>query len=97
MSFNSLKAELGSWSLGSDQKLFELLQSFSRQLDEKSNSCLRHVDELRFEVLEAEVGLRNTFNEFLMLGSSQFIENVCPTKGSIPFRFLYVFISTESL
>lgn len=76
MDFSSLKTELGSWSLGSDQKLFELLQSFSRRLDERSNSCLRSVDDLRFEVLEAEAGLRNTFNEFLMLGSSQFIENV---------------------
>jgi len=37
---------------------------------------MHQVEGLDFEVSDLDVGLRNTFNEFLMLGNSQFIENV---------------------
>lgn len=73
---DSLKQEVESWSLASDQKLLESLQSLSAQFLDRSQSCISKVSELSFEVTTSEVSLRNTFNEFLMLGNAQFIENV---------------------
>jgi hypothetical protein len=35
------------------------------------------VDELVYETKESEIKLYNTFNEFIMLSNSKFIENVC--------------------
>lgn len=73
---DQLKAEVNNWSLASDCKLLEYLQKFSSGLTEKTKNFVGKIDELSFEVAESEVGLHNTFNEFLMLGNSQFIENV---------------------
>ncbi len=73
---SSLRAENGNWNLSSDQKLLEALQSLSKHIAEKSHDCIKKVNDLGAEVCESEAGLRNTFNEFLMLGNSQFIENV---------------------
>ncbi len=73
---SQLKAEADSWSLASDCKLLEYLQGFSTGLTEKTRTFVGKVEELTFDVAESEVCLRNTFNEFLMLGNSQFIENV---------------------
>lgn len=73
---NQLKLEVDSWSLASDCKLLEYLQNFSSNLTDKTKSFVGKVEELTFDVAESEVCLRNTFNEFLMLGNSQFIENV---------------------
>jgi hypothetical protein len=71
-----LKSEVDSWSLASDCKLLEYLQTFSNGLTEKTKTFVGKVEDLTFDVAESEVCLRNTFNEFLMLGNSQFIENV---------------------
>jgi hypothetical protein len=75
MRMEALKADVASWSLASDQKLLEALQSLSSQFLDRSHACISKVNELRSEVATSEVSLRNTFNEFLMLGNSQFIEN----------------------
>lgn len=79
MDIAAVKEDLANWRLSSDQKLLETLQSFSNLIAERSQSCIKKVDELGFEVSESEVSLRNTFNEFLMLGNTQFIENVSVT------------------
>ena len=71
-----LKGEVDAWSLASDCKLLEYLQHFSSGLTEKTKTFVDQVEELTFDVAESEVCLRNTFNEFLMLGNTQFIENV---------------------
>lgn len=71
-----LKSEVSSWSLASDQKLLEALQRLSNQFVDQAQSCMGKVSELGQDVVTSEVCLRNTFNEFLMLGNSQFIENV---------------------
>ena len=41
----------------------------------KSKDLATRVNELRFHVVDAEVRLHNTFNEFNMLADNQFIEN----------------------
>ncbi len=74
--YEALKSEAPTWTLASDQKLLELLQKITADFTDKSQACIQKVDQLNFDVSESSVGLRNTFNEFLMLGNSQFIENV---------------------
>ena len=76
MDLKTLKSDLNNWTLASDQKLLDLLQNFSREIDEKASKCCNDVDSLSHDVAETEVCMRNIFNEFLMLGSTQFIENV---------------------
>lgn len=73
---SQLKIEVDSWSLASDCKLLEYLQGYASGLTDKTKEFVDKVEELTFDVAESEVCLRNTFNEFLMLGNSQFIENV---------------------
>lgn len=76
MDIAELKDESRSWNLASDSKLLEYLQQFSAGVTDRTKSFVDKVDNLSFEVAESEVSLKNTFNEFLMLGNSQFIENV---------------------
>lgn len=73
---DQLRPEAPSWTLASDQKLLEALQSLSRTFMDQSQACVSKVNELSYEVTSSEISLRNTFNEFLMLGNTQFIENV---------------------
>ena len=70
------KATSGSWTLASDVKLLGLLSSFSSKLAEKTTNLVNTIEELSSDTSEADVRLRNTFNEFLMLANTQFIENV---------------------
>lgn len=64
------------WNLGTDQKLLAALGKFSTSLGEKTQSLVGKVDVLSSDTVEVECKLRNTFNDFLMLADSQFIENV---------------------
>ena len=73
---DELKGEAKNWNLASDTKLLEYLQKFSADIVDRSKTFSEKVDELTFDVVDSEVGLKNTFNDFLMLGNSQFIENV---------------------
>lgn len=71
-----LRGEAATWNLASDHKLLTFLRKFSLNIAEKTNVLKNKVEDLTSEVSQAEVGLRNTFNEFLMLANTQFIENV---------------------
>lgn len=76
MDSSELKTEIDSWNLQSDVKLLEYLQAFSGSIADKTNALATKVEELTGESVEADVKLRNTLNEFLMLANNQFIENV---------------------
>lgn len=73
---SSLLQETKSWDLGSDEKLLNALIRFSGHICEKSKSLQAAVDDLNSDSVEVECNLRNTFNEFLSLADTQFIENV---------------------
>eukprot|EP00601_Ochromonadales_sp_CCMP2298_P032619 CAMPEP_0173329036 /NCGR_PEP_ID=MMETSP1144-20121109/2495_1 /TAXON_ID=483371 /ORGANISM="non described non described, Strain CCMP2298" /LENGTH=147 /DNA_ID=CAMNT_0014273607 /DNA_START=55 /DNA_END=494 /DNA_ORIENTATION=+ len=75
MSTQPLKEDADRWSLASDAKLLEYLKEFSMSITTRTKACADSVDELAFSVAESEVELRNTFNDFLMLGNTQFVEN----------------------
>ena len=57
-------------------QLLGYLQHFSQQLLSKAKAVQDEMDDLVYEAKSADLKLRNTFNEFLMLSNSQFIENV---------------------
>jgi len=74
---SALKAEAaGQWTLASDQKLQDALLDFSMRLRDKTKNLVSSLETLSNDVDSTDVRLRNTFNEFLMLGNTQFIENV---------------------
>jgi hypothetical protein len=73
----ALKAEAReNWTLASDQRLTAYLSSFSHDLTQKTKGIVDRIDSLADDVDEADICLRNTFNEFNNLANSQFIENV---------------------
>jgi hypothetical protein len=76
ISSGELAAEVHNWNLSSDSKLLNVLRKFSISLSERANALVKTVDDLSSDVTEADVRLRNTLNEFLMLANTQFIENV---------------------
>jgi len=88
-STKELEREVHQWTLGSDQKLLEALKKFSASLGDKTQALVGKVDELSTDTVEVECKLRNTFNDFLMLADSQFIENVraCVCWGQQPLHF----------
>ena len=82
---SSFFKEADTWSLQSDQKLLQALMKFSTSICDKSSILTQRVDDLCSDAVEVESSLRNTFNEFLILGDTHFIENV----SSILFIFLF--------
>lgn len=85
---DELHKETASWNLGSDQKLLSALQTFSSSLGEKTKVLIEKVDSLNSDAVEVECRLRNTFNDFLMLADTQFIENVS-AKTIVSDRYHY--------
>ena len=71
-----LKGDVKNWRLGHDMSLQRYLSVFSANVAEKTRSLVTKVDDLANDASEADVRLRSTFCEFLMLANSQFIENV---------------------
>ena len=76
MDTEGLKNEAESWTLQSDVKLLEYIQTFSNSVKEKTESLESKLEDLTGDTNVADVRLRNTFNEFFMLANTQFIENV---------------------
>jgi hypothetical protein len=72
----ALRGETKQWRLGSDSKLTDHLRKLSSTIADKTKALVDKIDELACDASEADVRLRNTFCEFLMLANSQFIENV---------------------
>ena len=83
------KEAQSGWNLGTDQKLLAALGKFSTSLGEKTQSLVGKVDELSSDTVEVECKLRNTFNDFLMLADTQFIENVRFHRMSDMLSFWY--------
>jgi len=56
------------------------LKSFSDALVKRTKDLEQQVETLVYDQKSVDVKLHNTFNRFLMLSNTQFIENVCPQK-----------------
>jgi hypothetical protein len=95
---NSLELikETENWNLRSDETLLKSLKSFSDNLKERASLLVQSLDDLNFETVEVECNLKNTFNEFLMLVDTQFIENVSllfiNLYRSIKFLYIQIFV-----
>ena len=72
----SLENDVPNWTLASDMKLLDILRLYSINLNERTNSLIEKVEDLSSDVCTSQVKLRNTFNEFMMMSDTQFIENV---------------------
>eukprot|EP00002_Diphylleia_rotans_P016921 TRINITY_DN328_c0_g1_i5.p1 TRINITY_DN328_c0_g1~~TRINITY_DN328_c0_g1_i5.p1 ORF type:complete len:1711 (+),score=463.03 TRINITY_DN328_c0_g1_i5:53-5185(+) len=68
-------ASQGEWTLAADSGLLFYLKDFSQRLIQRTREVEKNVDNLVFETKSMDVKLHNTFNQFLMLANTQFIEN----------------------
>nr|XP_032820529.1 WASH complex subunit 2A-like isoform X2 [Petromyzon marinus] len=64
-----------SWSLASDASLLLYMQEFSQQLIARTHEMEREMERLLGQARGTDCRLRNTFNDFLSLAHTQFIEN----------------------
>ena len=64
-----------NWSLESDDRLLRALTSFSNKIVERTQQVNDDLETLGEQTRATQSQLQNTFNRFLMLQNSQFIEN----------------------
>jgi len=72
----SLREEAKRWNLGSDKLLIQYLQSIGKNILNSTSRLQNNLEKLIYESKAAEVKINNCFNHLLILGNSQFIENV---------------------
>lgn len=72
---DSLRNDVGEWSLADDVGLMVVLEEISGNLRNKMMEVEKEVDELVHSSSACHVALRNTFTSFAMLSHSQFVEN----------------------
>jgi len=70
-----LRAQVNDWSLATDDNLLVLLRKFSEHLINRVNAMDDELQGLVENTRNTEISVANTFNRFLMLRNSQFIEN----------------------
>jgi len=70
-----LRAQVNDWSLATDDNLLVLLRKFSEHLLNRVNAMDDELQGLVENTRNTEISVANTFNRFLMLRNSQFIEN----------------------
>lgn len=80
----NIKDEIKNWNLGSDKLLHSYLVQFSQNVIGKTKAVQDDLDTLLYESNNSVVKLQNTFNQFLMLGTQQFIENVSSLRYCLP-------------
>ena len=73
--FTLLDVDTTQYSLEDDQNLFTVLTSFSNYVTERTTKIQREVNETSEAAKRLDVKIGNTFNDFLRLANTQFIEN----------------------
>ncbi len=66
--------------------MLHYLKQFSSNLIARTKEVETEVDSLVTATKAADIKLHNTFNEFLLLANSQYIENVCYNLMILMFR-----------
>eukprot|EP01118_Nematostelium_gracile_P013619 TRINITY_DN5167_c0_g1_i1.p1 TRINITY_DN5167_c0_g1~~TRINITY_DN5167_c0_g1_i1.p1 ORF type:complete len:363 (-),score=130.82 TRINITY_DN5167_c0_g1_i1:118-1155(-) len=74
-SLKELRDEQSQWTLASDAGLLHFLEDFSSRLMSRTKDLENQVDSLVYDSISMEIKVHNTFNEFLMLSNTQFVEN----------------------
>ncbi|XP_072168433.1 uncharacterized protein [Diadema setosum] len=75
LSIPEIRKSSNNWSLASDAGLLLYLQEFSQKMMTKTSDLEKRVDGLVHDAKSADSRAQNTFNDFLMLANTQFIEN----------------------
>eukprot|EP00005_Dracoamoeba_jomungandri_P001046 CAMPEP_0174255072 /NCGR_PEP_ID=MMETSP0439-20130205/4403_1 /TAXON_ID=0 /ORGANISM="Stereomyxa ramosa, Strain Chinc5" /LENGTH=1770 /DNA_ID=CAMNT_0015337061 /DNA_START=22 /DNA_END=5334 /DNA_ORIENTATION=- len=73
-SLNEMR-EAEKWTLAADSGLLNYLKDFSDRLVGRTKEVEAEVDNLVNATVATDIQLRNTFNQFMLLASTQFIEN----------------------
>ncbi|CAB4030694.1 Hypothetical predicted protein, partial [Paramuricea clavata] len=74
-SVDEMRKGATNWSLASDAGLLLYMQEFSQNMLSQTHSMEQKVDGLVDETKGISAKVHNTFNNFLMLSNTQFIEN----------------------
>lgn len=61
--------------------MLDYLKSFSEALINRTKEVEQSVEKLVYDTKTVDVKLHNSFNRFLMLSNTQFVEQVRPTPG----------------
>ncbi|KAL0210732.1 hypothetical protein P9112_009030 [Eukaryota sp. TZLM1-RC] len=75
MSLEQLRSEASSWSLASDADLLTWMRSFATRLVKQAQTVEDDVNSLVNTVKKLSVDANNSMNDFLVLSSTQFVEN----------------------
>eukprot|EP00727_Mastigamoeba_balamuthi_P007524 m51a1_g3392 hypothetical protein (1239) ;mRNA; r:515507-519512 len=70
-----LRDNTRSWNLACDYGMLTYLQGFSTMLLGRTRALQSQIDGLGHQAKAASANVHNTFNQFLMLSNTQFIEN----------------------
>ncbi|CAH0515644.1 unnamed protein product [Peronospora belbahrii] len=70
-----LAQDVSNWTLHSDHDLHAFLKRYSSELFTRTKDLENSVRDIAADADSAQVRLKNTFNQFLMLSNNQFIEN----------------------
>ncbi|ETO27110.1 hypothetical protein RFI_10021, partial [Reticulomyxa filosa] len=71
-----LRRHVPNWTLQTDDQLLRALEAFSGYIEKRVKKVQDDLELLDEEARNAQLQLSNTFNRFLMLQNTQFIENV---------------------
>jgi len=74
-SLQELRDSTDHWTLANDSGLLHYLEEFSNKIINRTKDLESEVDTLVFDSKSADIKVHNTFNEFLMLANTQFVEN----------------------
>src|SRR5690606_28708071 len=72
---DKMRKEVPDWSLASDSNLLKYITEWGERLKSKTFEVQKEVNNLSLLTSSIDIQLHNTFNSFLLLSNSQFVEN----------------------
>ncbi|KAL4506011.1 hypothetical protein ABPG72_013772 [Tetrahymena utriculariae] len=72
--FTTLRSEVKSWNLGSDDKLIKGIQQFSDKLFQNAQTSLDSFQELKYLLNSCNIEINNTFSQYQKLSERKFTE-----------------------
>ncbi|EAR93573.2 hypothetical protein TTHERM_00427390 (macronuclear) [Tetrahymena thermophila SB210] len=83
--FTTLRSEVKSWNLGSDDKLIKGIQQFSDKLFQNAQTSLDNFQELKYLLNSCNIEINNTFSQYQKLSERKFTEQkMAPISDAIP-------------
>ncbi|KAL4480327.1 hypothetical protein ABPG74_020843 [Tetrahymena malaccensis] len=79
--FTTLRSEVKSWNLGSDDKLIKGIQQFSDKLFQNAQTSLDNFQELKYLLNSCNIEINNTFSQYQKLSERKFTEQKMASIG----------------